>query len=182
MKSVFAAGVMLLALSPAICSAEGNDLAALREAIGGKDHICVAEAKKGGVADVGCQLGSGTNVTDRYFSVPLSWVKAHFEASPGSAGKWISMARGNAPAFESKQDAREWLEKMEAARMEAAGMLLLVKDPIPQKDGSVVVMVEAPPAGASCKVVLRKRDAAAKEGSRWVGVSSAPDCDFHSKR
>lgn len=183
MKAKFVASALLVcAIAPTVALADGGQLAEMKAAINGTDRICVAEAKKGDLASVGCEIRNGKRVSHRTFLVPLSWVKENFEASPGSPGKWISMARSTDPVFSSKNEAKEWIEKKEAARTEAAGMLLLVHDPITQKDGSVTVMVEAPPAGASCQVVLRKRDAADKNGPVWVSAATVPGCDFHPKQ
>ncbi|WP_432263492.1 hypothetical protein [Cupriavidus sp. TMH.W2] len=183
MKTTFVASALLAcAIAPTVAFADGDQLAEMKAAIKGTDRICIAEARKGSRARVDCELRNGKDVSRRNFTVPLSWVKENFEASPGSPGKWISMARSTDPVFSSKKEAKEWLEKKETARLEAAGMLLLVHDPIPQKDGTVAVMVEAPPAGATCKVVLQKRVAADKSGPAWVNASPVPDCDFHTKQ
>lgn len=109
----------------------------------------------------------------KYVGAAMGVMLASFRlAVAAPAGMPVEFSPAEKQAFQERR------QKEDLARQAAAGMLLLVRDPVTQKDGSVVVMVESPPAGASCKVVLRKHNG----GPEWERATTVPDCDFDTKR
>ncbi len=98
MKRAFCMAVLLgFSIGPVAAWAATNDAQALTDAIHGKPHTCIAVEANASTALVHCELGDPNeqtaHVVNRDFTVPLAWVKAHFDAVPGKVVKWISGGR-----------------------------------------------------------------------------------------
>jgi hypothetical protein len=65
-----------------------GSFAALRVAITGKPHTCIATAMSDSVARVYCELGSRQRTWRATYAAPMSWVAAHFDEE--EKGIWLS--------------------------------------------------------------------------------------------
>lgn len=97
MNRISYVAALLAFCSGSVAAAVAAGAPALTDAIHGKPHTCVAVEAIAGTAFVHCELGDPTNgkshIVNRDFTVPLAWVKAHFDAAPGPVVKWISGGR-----------------------------------------------------------------------------------------